>query len=94
VNLHQAKDKREEDSRRFPQRRNGVHHPVFGAGVVTMGRMSPTGKSVQVKFVDHAEEKSVAIAQLTPLPSHSQSPDPQTSRYSGYIGGNSYRQRG
>ena len=79
-----------EDSRRFPQRRNGVHHSLFGDGVVTIGPGGlPDGK-VMVKFDEYADEKAVPATELTSLPSRGESPDPATSRFSGWVGGSSY----
>ena len=85
---------KQEDSRRFPQRRNGVSHAEFGAGVVTLGRHSISdGSLVQVKFDDYTDAKLVHCDELTSLPSRSVSPDPATSRNSGWVGGNKYRSR-
>ena len=87
-----------EDSRRFPQRRNGVSHPVYGNGVVETvltGSNMPTRQlwnTVLVDF-DGAGKIWVGPQELTSQPSRGVSPDPKTSRYSGWVGGNSYRSR-
>ena len=83
---------KQEDARRFPQRRNGVLHQVYGAGVVTLGRNSVSdGSLVMVKFEDYPDPKLVRCDELTSLPSLGISPDPATSRNSGWVGGNHYK---
>lgn len=83
-----------EDTRRFPQRRNGVKHDTYGIGVVTMGRYSISdGDSVQVKFDNHPEQIIVKCYELTSFPSRGESPDPAVSRNSGWVCGNSYKSR-
>jgi hypothetical protein len=85
---------KQEDSRRFPQKRNGVLHPEFGAGVCTMYAHSVSdGDRIMVKFDSLTETKLVFCSELTSLPSHSVSPDPAYSRNSGWVGGNNYKQR-
>lgn len=85
---------KQEDSRRFPQKRNGVMHPEFGPGVCTMYAHSVSdGDKIMVKFDSLAETKLVFCSELTSLPSHSESPDPVYSRNSGWVGGNNYRSR-
>jgi hypothetical protein len=83
------------DSRRFPQKRNGVYHPKFGAGVATTyaHSVSAIGDKIMVKFDHESEDKLVPCNELTSLPSHSVSPDSATSRNSGWIGGNNYRSK-
>ena len=79
---------------RFPQKRNGVLHPVFGPGVCTMYAHSVSdGEKIMVKFDGETETKLVFCSELTSLPSHSVSPDPKFSRNSGWVGGNHYRSK-
>lgn len=85
---------KQEDSRRFPQKRNGVLHQEFGPGVCTTYAHSVSaGDKIQVKFDRLTEIKLVLCSELTSLPSHSESPDPAYSRNSGWIGGNNYGSR-
>ena len=79
---------------RFPQKRNGVGHAVHGFGVVTMGEhfvVQPS--SVQVKFEKIDTPIIVKIEELWSSPAHGESPDPKTSRNSGWVGHNNYRTR-
>jgi len=79
---------------RFPQKRNGVLHPKFGPGVCTMYAHSVSGgEKIMVKFDSMEETQLVFCSELTSLPSHSVSPDPATSRNSGWVGGNNYESR-
>ena len=90
------------DIHKFPQKRNGVSHPLYGVGVVTAGRYAVSdgdgdgdgdGDSVMVKFDSYTDPKIVKCDDLESVPSRGVSPDPATSRNSGWVGGNSYRKR-
>lgn len=85
---------KDEDRNRFPQKRNGVTHPQFGTGVVVIGSDGP-GRSnlVSVQFDGLDQAVLVDERTLTSAPAHSVSPDPQTHRRSGYVGGNNYRRK-
>ncbi len=85
---------KEEDSRRFPQKRNGVIHKNFGIGIVTLNRHSiGDGSVVMVKFDQHEDEKIIKCDELVSYPSRGESPSPSTSRNSGWVGGNNYRRK-
>lgn len=81
----------ESESRRFPQRRNGVKHPTYGVGTVTLGPGASPEGMVQVKFESLPGPLFVSVTNLTSNPATSISPDPATSRNSGWVYGNSYR---
>ena len=82
------------DTHKFPEKRNGVSHPLYGVGVVTAGRYAVSdGDSVMVKFDLYTDPKIVKCDDLESVPSRGVSPDPATSRNSGWVGGNSYRKR-
>lgn len=83
----------ESDTRRFPQRRNGVHHQKYGPGVVIMGRDTLQDGTCFVKFDSQEDSVWVACDELTSMPSRGESPDPKTSRNSGWVGGNNYRRK-
>lgn len=82
---------RPEDSRRFPQRRNGVRHQMHGVGVVTMSSHSVGSEHVMVKFDKIQTEMLVLRHELSSYPPRGESPDPQHSRNSGWVGGNRYK---
>lgn len=84
---------KQEDTQRFPQRRNGVSHPVFGLGVVTLAPHNIGEGFAGVKFDNYPDPKIVETKDLTSVPSRGESPDPAVSRFSGYIGGNNYKGR-
>lgn len=80
---------KDEDSRPFPQRRNGVRHAEHGLGVVTIG---PAGSPyVWVQFEGLPSPLPVFSDSLQSWPSKGVSPDPAESRRSGWCGGNNYR---
>ncbi len=82
----------ESESRRFPQRRNGVTHNYYGDGVVVLGpHLCPDGM-VLVEFTS-GSTAYVYITDLQSNPKMSRSPDPKTSRNSGWVTGNSYRKK-
>lgn len=78
-----------EATQRFPQTRNGVTCVGHGPGVVTG---SYDGQRVFVKFDKYDRPILVPKDELQSLPSRGESPDPATSRFSGYMG-NSYRRK-
>lgn len=75
----------------FPQRRNGVRHAVHGLGVVTHGRGYFEEDCVEVRFDGQSKDLTIPVTELTSAPERGESPDPATSRRSGWVGGSSYR---
>lgn len=79
-----------ETTQRFPQTRNGVRHPALGAGVV---KGVYDEKRVFVTFQSNPDAPLLVNSnELTSAPEFGESPDPATSRFSGYMG-NSYRRK-
>lgn len=68
----------------FPRRRNGVLHTQYGPGTCVIALDIP-GPNRLIKFKDL--QRWVPADELTPSPSHAVSPDPKTSRSSGWIHG-------
>lgn len=76
----------------FPQRRNGVRHPKHGLGVVTQGRASANERGeCEVKFDGEETPIWIFMGELTSAPERSESPDPKSSRNSGWVGGSNYQ---
>lgn len=69
----------------FPKRRDGVWHAEFGGGVCVHTLYDTPGANRRIKFDDG--ERWVAASELTPMPSRAVSPDPATSRNSGWVSG-------
>lgn len=84
---------RPEESRRFPQTRNGVRHSIYGDGIVTYNRGFSSEQAVMVRFDGTDKDTEVFADELASLPSRGISPDPATSRNSGWIGGNNYKRK-
>lgn len=84
---------KQEDTRRFPQRRNGVHHPKFGYGVVELAPHNVGGGTCLVKFVEAQNPIWVDPNELSSAPAYGVSPDPKLSRNSGYVGVSGYRRK-
>lgn len=78
-----------EVTQRFPQVHNGVTSIGHGPGVVTG---SYDEQQVFVKFDRYKKPILIPKDELQSLPSRGESPDPATSRFSGYMG-NSYRRK-
>jgi hypothetical protein len=77
-------------TQRFPQTRNGIRHPVLGPGVV---KGVYDEKRVLVSFVENPDASVLVNSnECTSAPEFGESPDPATSRFSGYMG-NSYRRK-
>jgi hypothetical protein len=68
----------------FPRRRNGVLHAQYGPGTC-ITTLDIQGPNTLIKFRDM--QRWVPASELTPCPSQAVSPDPKTSRNSGWISG-------
>lgn len=68
----------------FPKRRNGVVHAAYGTGTCIIA-LPIEGPNRLIKFKDM--QRWVPADELTPCPSKAESPDPATSRNSGWVSG-------
>jgi hypothetical protein len=77
----------------FPSKRNGCRHAEFGDGVITSYPYENTEKVrvIKVRFDKFNIDFCVPCDSLTSLPSRGISPDPATSRNSGWMGMNNYK---